>query len=100
PVFQVRDLLQKHQIVAFSSNYALYADMSQRVMSTLESLAPRVEVYSIDEAFLDLTGIAYSQGLTEFDHQVRRTVQQHIGITVCVGIAPSKTLAKLANHAA
>ena len=100
PVFQVRDLLQKHQIVAFSSNYALYADMSQRVMSTLEGLAPRVEVYSIDEAFLDLTGIAYSQGLTEFGHQVRRTVQQHIGITVCVGIAPSKTLAKLANHAA
>lgn len=100
PVFQVRELLQKHQIVAFSSNYALYADMSQRVMSTLESLAPRVEVYSIDEAFLDLTGIAYSHGLTEFGLQVRRTVQQHIGITVCVGIAPSKTLAKLANHAA
>ncbi|MEO3879991.1 translesion error-prone DNA polymerase V subunit UmuC [Rheinheimera fenheensis] len=100
PVFQVRDLLQKHQIVAFSSNYALYADMSQRVMSTLESLAPRVEVYSIDEAFLDLTGIAYSQGLTEFGLQVRRTVHKHIGITVCVGIASSKTLAKLANHAA
>ena len=100
PVFQVRDLLQKHQIVAFSSNYALYADMSQRVMSTLESLAPRVEVYSIDEAFLDLTGVAYSQGLTEFGLEVRRTVQKHIGIAVCVGIAPSKTLAKLANHAA
>ena len=100
PVFQVRDLLHKHQIVAFSSNYALYADMSQRVMSTLESLAPRVEVYSIDEAFLDLTGVAYSQGLTEFGLEVRRTVQKHIGITVCVGIAPTKTLAKLANHAA
>ena len=100
PVFQVRDLLQKHQIVAFSSNYALYADMSQRVMNTLESLAPRVEVYSIDEAFLDLTGVAYSQGLTEFGLEVRRTVQKHIGITVCVGIAPTKTLAKLANHAA
>ncbi|MEH8016540.1 translesion error-prone DNA polymerase V subunit UmuC [Rheinheimera muenzenbergensis] len=100
PVFQVRDLLQKHQIVAFSSNYALYADMSQRVMSTLESLAPRVEVYSIDEAFLDLTGVACSQGLTEFGLEVRRTVQKHIGIAVCVGIAPSKTLAKLANHAA
>ena len=100
PVFQVRDLLQKHQIVAFSSNYALYADISQRVMSTLESLAPRVEVYSIDEAFLDLTGIAYSQGLTEFGLDVRRIVQKHIGITVCVGIAPTKTLAKLANHAA
>lgn len=100
PVFQVRDLLQKHQIVAFSSNYALYADTSQRVMSTLESLAPRVEVYSIDEAFLDLTGVAYSQGLAEFGLEVRHTVQKHIGITVCVGIAPTKTLAKLANHAA
>ena len=100
PVFQVRDLLQKHQIIAFSSNYALYADMSQRVMNTLESLAPRVEVYSIDEAFLDLTGVAYSQGLTEFGLEVRRTVQKHIGISVCVGIAPTKTLAKLANHAA
>ena len=100
PVFQVRDLLHKHQIVAFSSNYALYADMSQRVMSTLENLAARVEVYSIDEAFLDLTGVSYSQGLTEFGLEVRRTIQKHIGITVCVGIAPTKTLAKLANHAA
>lgn len=100
PVFQVRDLLRKHDIVAFSSNYALYADMSQRVMSTLESMAPRVEVYSIDEAFLDLTGVGHMQSLTEFGLQVRRTVQKCIGITVCVGIAPSKTLAKLANHAA
>nr|WP_200897618.1 translesion error-prone DNA polymerase V subunit UmuC [Arsukibacterium ikkense] len=100
PVFQVRELLQKHGIVAFSSNYALYADMSQRVMSTLEALAPRVEVYSIDEAFLDLTGVGYSQNLTEFGLMVRRTVQQYTGISVCVGIAPSKTLAKLANHAA
>lgn len=100
PVFQVRDLLRKHDIVAFSSNYALYADMSQRVMSTLETLAPRVEVYSIDEAFLDLTGLDFSQNLTEFGVSVRQIVQKWTGITVCVGIAPSKTLAKLANHAA
>ena len=100
PVFQVRDLLKQHQIVAFSSNYALYADMSQRVMNTLESLAPRVEVYSIDEAFLDLTGTACHQRLADFGLNIRRTVQKHIGITVCVGIAPTKTLAKLANHAA
>ena len=66
PVFQVRELMQKHGVVAFSSNYALYADMSQRVMNTLESLAPRVEVYSIDEAFLDLTGVEFSQNLAEF----------------------------------
>ncbi|SEI13104.1 DNA polymerase V [Rheinheimera pacifica] len=100
PVFQVRDLLRKHDVVAFSSNYALYADMSQRVMSTLETLAPRVEVYSIDEAFLDLTGLDFSQNLTEFGISVKHIVQKWTGITVCVGIAPSKTLAKLANHAA
>lgn len=100
PVFQVRELLQKHGVKAFSSNYALYADMSQRVMNTLEDLAPRVEVYSIDEAFLDLTGVSYSQSLTEFGLSIRQVIQKCIGITVCVGIAPSKTLAKLANHAA
>ncbi len=100
PVFQVRELIQKHGVVAFSSNYALYADMSQRVMSTLESLAPRVEVYSIDESFLDLSGVDFSQSLTEFGVQVRKVVQKWTGITVCVGIAPTKTLAKLANHAA
>ncbi|MCT8124703.1 translesion error-prone DNA polymerase V subunit UmuC [Alishewanella sp. BS5-314] len=100
PVFQVRELIQKHGVVAFSSNYALYADMSQRVMNTLESLAPRVEVYSIDESFLDLTGVDFSQSLTDFGMQVRKVVQKWTGITVCVGIAPTKTLAKLANHAA
>ena len=100
PVFQVRELMQKHGVVAFSSNYALYADMSQRVMSTLESLAPRVEVYSIDESFLDLTGVDFSQSLTDFGIQARKVVQKWTGITVCVGIAPTKTLAKLANHAA
>ena len=92
--------MQKHGVVAFSSNYALYADMSQRVMNILESLAPRVEVYSIDEAFLDLTGVDFSQNLTEFGLTARQLVQKCTGITVCVGIAPTKTLAKLANHAA
>lgn len=100
PQFQVRELMQKHGVLAFSSNYALYADMSQRVMSTLESLAPRVEVYSIDEAFLDLTGVDHCQDLTAFGSQVRHVIQKWTGIMVCVGIAPSKTLAKLANHAA
>lgn len=100
PVFQVRELMHKHSILAFSSNYALYADMSQRVMGTLESMAPRVEVYSIDEAFLDLSGVEYSQSLTEFGLSIRQVIQKCIGMTVCVGIAPSKTLAKLANHAA
>lgn len=100
PYFQVRELAETHGIVAFSSNYALYADMSSRVMTTLEQLAPSVEVYSIDEAFLDLTGVKSCTDLTKFGKQVKSTVFDWTGIHVCVGIAPSKTLAKLANHAA
>ena len=100
PVFQIKAEMQRHGILAFSSNYALYADLSSRVMRTLEEMAPRVEVYSIDEAFLDLTGIESAISLVEFGQQVRERIDHWIGITVCVGIAPTKTLAKLANHAA
>lgn len=83
--------------VVVLSNYALYADLSSRVMRTLEEMAPRVEVYSIDEAFLDLTGIESALSLVEFGQQVRERIGHWIGITVCVGIAPTKTLAKLAH---
>ncbi|WP_289509219.1 translesion error-prone DNA polymerase V subunit UmuC [Vibrio parahaemolyticus] len=100
PVFQIKAEMQRHGILAFSSNYALYADLSSRVMRTLEEMAPRVEVYSIDEAFLDLTGIESAISLVEFGQQVRERIGHWIGLTVCVGIAPTKTLAKLANHAA
>ncbi len=100
PVFQIKAEMQRNGILAFSSNYALYADLSSRVMRTLEEMAPRVEVYSIDEAFLDLTGIESVLSLVEFGQQVRERIGHWIGITVCVGIAPTKTLAKLANHAA
>jgi len=100
PAFEIRPLIEQGQLLAFSSNYALYADISSRVMTTLEMLAPAVEVYSIDEAFLDLTGVSHCMNLTEFGQSVRNTIQKNIGITVCVGIAPTKTLAKLANHAA
>ncbi len=100
PVFQIKAEMQRHGILAFSSNYALYADLSSRVMRTLEEMAPRVEVYSIDEAFMDLTGIESAISLVEFGQQVRERIGHWIGITVCVGIAPTKTLAKLANHAA
>lgn len=100
PVFQIKAEMQRHGILAFSSNYALYADLSSRVMRTLEEMAPRIEVYSIDEAFLDLTGIESAISLVEFGQQVRERIGHWIGITVCVGIAPTKTLAKLANHAA
>ncbi|CAK6602460.1 TPA: translesion error-prone DNA polymerase V subunit UmuC [Providencia stuartii] len=100
PVFQIKAEMQRHGILAFSPNYALYADLSSRVMRTLEEMAPRVEVYSIDEAFLDLTSIESAISLGEFGQQVRERIGHWIGITVCVGIAPTKTLAKLANHAA
>ncbi len=100
PVFQVKDVIRQHNIQVFSSNYPLYADLSSRVMRTLETLAPRVEVYSIDEAFLDLTGMKSVCALEDFGRQVKSTVEQWTGISVCIGIAPTKTLAKLANHAA
>lgn len=98
PYFQCKDTLQRHGIVAFSSNYALYGDMSERVMSLIESMVPAAEVYSIDECFADLTGVQGS--LTEFGRQVRAKVLQCTGIPVGVGIALTKTLAKLANHTA
>lgn len=100
PAFQIRQLTEQHQVAVFSSNYALYADLSQRVMRTLEQLVPGVEMYSIDEAFLDLAGLDSHHNLTELGQHIRQQVGQWTGITVCVGIAPTKTLAKLANHAA
>ncbi|WP_144933992.1 Y-family DNA polymerase [Pseudomonas alabamensis] len=98
PFFQVRSKLRKHGILAFSSNYALYGDMSERVMCIIESMVPATEVYSIDECFADLTGI--TENLTQFGRRVRARVLQCTSIPVGVGIAPTKTLAKLANHTA
>ncbi|RWR03881.1 DNA polymerase V subunit UmuC [[Pantoea] beijingensis] len=100
PYFKLREELQRHNVVVFSSNYALYADMSNRVMETLERLAPRIDVYSIDEAFLDLTGVEHCMPLAQFGHDVRDTLLRETHLTVGVGIAPTKTLAKLANYAA
>ena len=100
PLFQIQDEIKQHGIVCFSSNYALYADLSNRVMTILEEEAPRLEVYSIDEAFMDLTGVNNVMDLLAFGQQVKAKVDQWTGITVGVGIAPTKTLAKLANHAA
>jgi DNA polymerase V len=95
--FECKALAETHGIVALSSNYALYADMSNRVMSILSAYAPRHEVYSIDECFVDLTGIPK---LRDVSYQMRERVMQWTGIPVCVGIGPTKTLAKLANHVA
>jgi DNA polymerase V len=98
PWYQMKDIARRHGIVALSSNYSLYADLSNRVMSLLSYFSPSQEVYSIDESFLELTGITTNH--TAYGQQVRKTIGQCIGIPVCVGIAPSKTLAKLANHVA
>ncbi|MBK5010286.1 translesion error-prone DNA polymerase V subunit UmuC [Pseudomonas sp. S60] len=98
PYFQAREKLRRHGVVVFSSNYALYGDMSERVMTLIEGMVPALEVYSIDECFADLSGI--QQGLTQFGNSLRTRVLQCTGIPVGVGIAGTKTLAKLANHMA
>lgn len=100
PYFKQKEQFRRHGVVAFSSNYELYADMSERVMTTLEALAPRVEIYSIDEAFCDLTGVRNCRDLTDFGREIRETISKGMHLTVGVGIAQTKTLAKLANHAA
>lgn len=100
PYFKQKDLFRRRGIIAFSSNYELYADMSNRVMTTLEELSPRCEIYSIDEAFCDLTGVRNCRDLTDFGREIRETVLRRTHLTVGVGIAQTKTLAKLANHAA
>ncbi|HHG8773193.1 TPA: Y-family DNA polymerase [Raoultella planticola] len=100
PYFKLKDLFRRHGVVCFSSNYELYADMSSRVMTTIEEMSPRCEIYSIDEIFCDLTGVRNCRDLAEFGREIRATVLQRTHLTVGVGIAQTKTLAKLANHAA
>lgn len=98
PAFKIASLLEKYRVAVFSSNYALYGDVSRRVMTTLAGFAPEVEVYSIDEAFLNLAGI---QGnLFSYGQEIRRRVLKDVGMPVCVGVGPTKALAKLANHCA
>lgn len=99
PLFQVADLVKQHDVHLFSSNFALYADMSSRVMSLLETFSPSTEIYSIDEAFLDLTGMCLKDTVA-YGQEIRTTVRRNTGIPVCVGFGPTKTLAKLANFAA
>ncbi|MHB2213355.1 Y-family DNA polymerase [Raoultella ornithinolytica] len=100
PYFKQKDVFRRQGIICFSSNYELYADMSNRVMTTLEELSPRCEIYSIDEAFCDLSGVRNCRDLTDFGREIRETVLRRTHLTVGVGIAQTKTLAKLANHAA
>jgi DNA polymerase V len=99
PVFKIRQLIQQQNIQIFSSNYPLYGDMSQRVMTCLGEFTPEIEFYSIDEAFLDLSGFSWKD-LAEYGEQIRSCVRQWTGITVSIGIGPTKTLAKIANRVA
>ena len=99
PVFQVRDVIRKHRIVVLSSNYTLYGDMSRRMMAVVGQFSPRQEIYSIDESFIDLAGFG-DKDLRRYGQQIRWRVRQWTGIPTCVGIARTKTLAKLANDAA
>ncbi len=99
PVFEIQDFIKAHNIKVFSSNYALYGDMSQRVMETLSRFTPNIEIYSIDEAFLDLAQIQ-RHGLTAYGHKIQSIVKKWTGIPVSIGIAETKTLAKVANKIA
>ena len=99
PWFKVQNLARHHKIIVFSSNYTLYADMSNRVMKIISEFAPNQEVYSIDECFLDLTGFKHL-GLADYGQRIRSTINRLVGLPVCVGVGASKTLAKLANHIA
>jgi len=99
PWFQLKDLATRHGILALSSNYTLYADMSNRMMGILGTYSPQQEVYSIDECFLGLEGFR-PEDLADMGQRMRQRVRQWVGIPVCVGIAPTKTLSKLANHCA
>ncbi|MCW3107788.1 MAG: Y-family polymerase [Segetibacter sp.] len=101
PFFLAKKIIEENQVATFSSNYNLYGDLSRRVMDTVRTMLPEdcVEVYSVDEAFLDLSHIPHEQ-LTETAFKIRKRVELWTGISVSIGIAPTKTLAKVANHIA
>lgn len=95
PIFKIMDLVNRENIAVYSSNYVLYGDMSKRVMDCLRNLVPAIEVYSIDEAFLDFTGVGPS-GLQALGEEIARTTLKSTGIPVSIGISHTKTLAKIA----
>ena len=97
PAFKIKDIIEKNRVAVFSSNYTLYGDMSQRVMNTLSGFTPEIEIYSIDEAFLSLHGFTHFN-LLEYGHKIRSVTTQNTGIPISIGIARTKTLAKVANH--
>ncbi len=98
PWFKIKHLAQSRGLIALSANFSLYGDLSSRMMNVIGQFSPQQEIYSIDESFLDLTGIRGTG--RELGTVIRDRVKQWVGIPTCVGIGPSKTLAKLANHLA
>jgi len=99
PIFKCQSIVSKYQVQVFSANFPLYGDLSNRVMNTLAQFSPSIEIYSIDEAFLSLDGFE-NRNLHEYAKTIRQTVKRNTGIPVSVGIAPTKTLAKIANRIA
>lgn len=95
PVFEIKELVEKNNVNVFSSNYTLYGDLSDRVMKTIMEFSPLVEIYSIDEIFVDLSGF---DNLEEYCAKIKETVKQYTGIPVSIGVAETKTLAKIANR--
>jgi DNA polymerase V len=98
PYFKFRELCEQKNVAVFSSNFSLYTNISDRVMNVLRELAVEIEVYSVDEAWLDVTGV--TKDYLEYGRYIKETVERRVGIPVGVGIAPTKTMAKLANHIA
>ncbi len=99
PFFKARNIVRRYNVYVFSSNYTLYGDMSRRVFTLLSQMVPEIEVYSIDEAFLDMSGFERTS-LSDYGKKIRATILQGTGIPVSIGIAPTKTLAKVAAHLA
>jgi len=99
PYFKVKELVKKNKVQIFSSNYALYGDLSRRVMKTLKSFSDKIEIYSIDEAFVDLSHIKEEQ-VKNYGIEIRKRILKWTGIPTSIGIASTKTLSKIANHTA
>jgi len=99
PYFKVKKIVKKNDVKIFSTNFSLYGDISRRVMKTLKQFSPRMEIYSIDEAFLDLSSVK-NENLLEHGYKIRQTVLQWTGIPTSIGIAETKTLSKAANYIA
>lgn len=97
PFYQIRDLVEKNNVAVFSSNYNLYGDMSRRVMSLLSLFFPKINIYSIDEAFIDLSEMKDTCCLVDISHKAVKSIHKGVGIPISLGIAPTKTLAKMAS---